>query len=432
VGLARSGEAAALALRAQNERVIGCDAGSAGDEKLSARASRLSQAGVEVHLDASGDAFAAGAGTLVKSPGVPQSAPAVVAARARGVPVLGEVELAWRLLEREFIAVTGTNGKTTTTEWIGHIHREAGLPVAVAGNVGTAVSALPPDLPARTTIVCETSSFQLEDTLAFSPEAAVLLNLAPDHLDRYDSYQDYVAAKLRIFANQGNDDVAVAPAGLEVEDLGGCARRIRFGATPDAELADRSGHLWWDDRALIASEEISLPGAHNRQNAMAAAAACLARGIDGEAVAAGLRTFAGVAHRLELITVNGGVAYVNDSKATNVASTIVALCSYAGGIRLIAGGRGKRQDFSVLAPLVAGRCRAVYLIGEAAPQLAAALEPSGVPLIDAGDLERAVTEARDGAASGDTVLLSPACASYDQYDDFEARGEHFRELVLRT
>ena len=428
VGLARSGVAAALALRARGEEVIGCDAGARGTTALDRAAQRLSEAGVEVHVDASGDVLAARAGTLIKSPGVPQNAPLVAAARARGVPVIGELELAWRLLPNEFIAVTGTNGKTTTTEWIGHVHREAALPVAVAGNVGTALTSLVGALPEQATIVCEASSFQLEDTLAFSPEVAVLLNLEPDHLDRHGTFADYVAAKLRIFANQGNDDIAVAPLDLGVEDLGGCARRVPFGSQ-GAELSDRAGYLWWDDEPLIDVTEISLPGAHNRANAMAVAAACLARGIDRDAVAAGLRSFPGVAHRLELIANRDGVAFVNDSKATNVASTLVALRSYPGGVHLIAGGRGKSQDFSPLAPVVAERCRAVYLIGEAAPDLEQALAPSNVPLHNDADLTRAVQAAAAAAAPGDTVLLSPACASYDQYPDFEARGVHFRQLV---
>jgi UDP-N-acetylmuramoylalanine--D-glutamate ligase len=428
VGLARSGVAAALTLRARGEEVIGCDAGARGTPALDRAAQRLSAAGVEVHLDASGDALAARAGTLIKSPGVPQNAPVVVAARARGVPILGELELAWRLLDNQFIAVTGTNGKTTTTEWIGHVHREAALPVAVAGNVGTALTSLVGAVAANATIVCEASSFQLEDTIAFAPEVAILLNLEPDHLDRHGTFADYVAAKLRIFANQGNDDVAVAPLDLEVEDLGGCARRVPFGAA-GAELSDRAGYLWWDDEPLIDVTEISLPGLHNRANAMAVAAACLARGIARDAVAAGLRSFAGVAHRLELIATRGGVAFVNDSKATNVASTLVALRSYAGGAHLIAGGRGKSQDFSPLAPVVAERCRAVYLIGEAAADLEQALAPANVPLHRAGELTAAVNAAADAATPGDTVLLSPACASYDQYPDFEARGEHFRQLV---
>jgi len=429
VGLARSGVAAALALRALGHEVIGVDSGSGQDERLQSAAGRLSQAGVEVHLDASGDVFAARAGTLIKSPGVPQQAPAVVAARERRLPVLGELELAWRLLDNEFLAVTGTNGKTTTTEWIGHIHREAGVLVAVAGNVGTPLSSLVGELGAEVTIVCEASSFQLEDTEVFSPEVAVLLNLSPDHLDRHPSYEDYVAAKLRVFVNQGNYDVAVIPDDLGIEDIGGCARQVLFGTGPEAELADRAGYLWWDGQPLLPVSELALPGEHNRQNAAAAAAVCLARGLEPGAVAAGLRTFTGVPHRLELVAVENGVAYVNDSKATNVASTIVALRTYAEGVHLIAGGRGKAQDFSPLAPLVAERCRAVYLIGEAAAEIATALGDSGVPLHDEHDLGRAVSLARAAARPGEVILLSPACASYDQYPDFEARGEHFRALV---
>ena len=239
--------------------MIGCDAGAASDPALSAAAERLSEAGVEVHLDASGDAIAAldDARALIKSPGVPASAPIVAAARARGIPVLGEVELAWRLLENEFVAVTGTNGKTTTTEWIGHIHREAGLPVEVAGNVGTAAASLIGTTPAEATIVCEVSSFQLEDTLAFAPEVAVLLNLAPDHLDRHDSYDGYVAAKLRIFANQGPADVAVAPDGADDSPSRLTRQRVRFGDGLDADLssttatcvARRAAHLERGDLA---------------------------------------------------------------------------------------------------------------------------------------------------------------------------------------
>ncbi len=330
VGLARSGVAAALALRARGLPVTGVDAGNADDPALANAAGRLREAGVEVRLDASGVDLAARARTLIKSPGVPQDAPAIVAARSRGLTVLGELELAWRLIPNEFVAVTGTNGKTTTTEWIGHVYREAGLPVAVAGNVGTAMSSLIGELTDDVTVVCEASSFQLEDTVAFSPEAAVLLNLSPDHLDRHGTYQAYVAAKLRIFANQGNHDVAVAPANLGVEDLGGCARRVTFGEGPGPEVSHRAGYLWWDEHPIVRVDDIALPGAHNVQNAMATAAVCLAGGVDPEAVATGLRTFAGVRHRLERIAVQEGVTWINDSKATNVASTIVALEAFDG------------------------------------------------------------------------------------------------------
>jgi UDP-N-acetylmuramoylalanine--D-glutamate ligase len=350
-------------------------------------------------------------------------------AQERGAVVLGELELAWRLIPNEFIAVTGTNGKTTTTEWTGHVYREAGLPVAVAGNVGTAMSSLIGELADDVTVVCEASSFQLEDTLAFSPEAAVLLNLSPDHLDRHGTYAQYVAAKLKIFVNQGNYDVAVTPADIGIEDLGGCARRVTFGAGPGLDLSNRAGYLWWDDQPIVRVEDIALPGAHNVQNAMATAAVCLACGVDLDAVRGGLRTFAGVRHRLERIAVQEGVTWINDSKATNVASTVVALEAFAAPIHLIAGGRGKRQDFTPLAPLVAEHCRAVYLIGEAAGELADALEGTDVPLHQEGDLEHAVSSARTAGRAGEIVLLSPACASFDQYRDFEERGDHFRTLV---
>jgi UDP-N-acetylmuramoylalanine--D-glutamate ligase len=376
--------------------------------------------GLEVHLGTDGLAFLAHARAVVKSPGVPREAPVVAAARERGIPVLGEMELGWRLLANEFIAVTGTNGKTTTVELLGHIHREAGLPVAVAGNVGTALTALAGELSADAVVVCEASSFQLEDTLAFAPEGAVLLNLASDHLDRHGTLEDYRAAKLQIFARQGNDDVAVAPYDLPVEDLGGCARRVPFG--PGGELDDRAGHLWWDGEPLVAHEEIRLRGAHNRANAAAAAAISLARGIAADAVRAGLRTFAGVAHRLEEVARHGDVLFVNDSKATNVASTLVALASFGAGTRvhLILGGQGKGQDFTALR----GAAHAIYLIGEDAERIGR--EAGGSPC---GDLATAVRRARAAARPGDVVLLSPACASFDQFEDFEARGRAFRELV---
>jgi UDP-N-acetylmuramoylalanine--D-glutamate ligase len=437
VGLARSGVAAALALRARGETVIGVDAGAPD-------AGRLADDGVEVHLDDQGDQLLDRVATLVKSPGVPHSAAVVEAAQARGLTVVGELELAWRLLPNPFVAVTGTNGKTTTTELIGHVHREAGLPVAVAGNVGTAVASLVGAISPDVTIVCESSSFQLEDTTAFAPEAAVLLNLTADHLDRHGSLAAYREAKLNAFRRQPPEAVAVVPAALRI-DLPGSARRVTFGDAPGADMSfdPAGGTIRWRGERFMAAEEIRLPGPHNRENAMAAAAVTLARGVDPDAVREGLRSFRGVAHRLEPIAERDGVAYVNDSKATNVDSTLVALRSYpadAGGgrgrVHLIAGGRTKAQDFAPLAPLVAERCAAVYLIGEGAGEIAAALAPAGeagvggrVPVHETGDLERALAAARAAARPGEVVLLSPACASFDQYPDFEARGDHFRALV---
>ena len=259
----------------------------------------------------------------------------IAAALERGIDVVGELELAWRALPNRFVAVTGTNGKTTTVELLGHVYRGAGEPVAVAGNVGTPLSELAGAVEPDATVVCEASSFQLEDTSFFAPECAVFLNLAPDHLDRHGDLESYLAAKLRIFANQGNDDVAVYNAddpALAGTDLGGCARRLAFcaGAAPDCEVAVAEGTIFYDGEPLLAVEELGLFGEHNVANAMAAAAAALSMGLDREAVREGLRSFAGVPHRLEQVAEIGGVRFVNDSKATNVASAAVGIARLRG------------------------------------------------------------------------------------------------------
>ena len=406
----------------------------------------LAAAGVDVRDGEEGVDLLGGVVTVVKSPGVPREAPVVAAALARGIRVVGELELGWRLLpEHEFIAVTGSNGKTTTVELIGHAHRQAGLPVVVAGNVGTALSSLPGTLEPGAVIVCEASSFQLEDTEAFAPDAAVLLNLAEDHLDRHGTFEAYRAAKLAVFARQPPGALAVVGASLALGDAGGAATRITFGdgdgdgdggreregagegAGPD--LAHRGGMLYWRGEPLMPAAEIRLRGPHNRENAMAAAAVCLARGVAAGAVRAGLATFAGVPHRLEEVAIVDGVTYVNDSKATNVASATVGVRSFERGVHLIAGGRGKGSDYGPLAVPVRERCAGVYLIGETAAALREALAATGVPLRDARDLEHAVADARAAARPGDVVLLSPGCASYDQYRSYEQRGDHFRTLV---
>jgi UDP-N-acetylmuramoylalanine--D-glutamate ligase len=423
VGLGRSGIAAGLALGARGEVVVGVDRG---------RPDVTALGDTPTHLETDGVDLLEGVRTLVKSPGVPASAAVVRAARERGIGVIGELELAWRMLENDFVAVTGTNGKTTTVELIGQIHRAAGLEVAVAGNVGLALSALlePGRLSATGTIVCEASSFQLEDTIDFAPDAAVLLNVSDDHLDRHGTPEAYRAAKLEIFARQAASDIAVAPQGLGIS--GGAARRVRFGSGPDAELADRAGSLWWDATRLLGVDEIRLRGRHNRLNAMAAAAVTLARGLPIDAVRTGLSDFAGVPHRLEDVATIDGVVYVNDSKATNVAGTLVALASFPpGSVHLILGGQGKGQSFAPLASVVAERCAGVYLIGADAPLIADGLGglPAPTPTTHSESLERAVSQARAAARPGQVVLLSPACASFDQFTDFEHRGRRFRELV---
>ena len=432
VGLARSGSAIAAVLAEQGESVLGVDSGAPEE------AAGLEGAGVEVSLGVDGTRQLDRARTVIKSPGVPQDAPAIRAARERGLEVTGELELAWRLIPNAFCAVTGTNGKTTTTELIGHLYRTAGMPVAVAGNVGTPLASLVGAVDPDATVVCECSSFQLEDTHYFGPECAVFINLAPDHLDRHGTLEEYLAAKLRIFANQGNDDAAVYNGDtpeLRDRDLGGCARRVRFcpvegeAADPDCELSVRDGVVFAADEPLIRTDELQLLGSHNVENAMAAAAAALASGLPRDAIADGLRSFAGVRHRLERVRERGGVLYVNDSKATNVASALAGIRAFEGGVRLIAGGRPKQESFDPLVEAVRDRCVAVYAIGEAAERLARELGPAGVELTRSGTLENAVDAASPAAQPGEVVLLSPACASFDAFKDFEERGDRFRGLV---
>jgi UDP-N-acetylmuramoylalanine--D-glutamate ligase len=418
-------------LVARGEVVRGVDSGHPKE------AAGLAGAGVEVVLDTDGLALLDGTRTVIKSPGVPREAAVIAAALERGVDVVGELELAWRTIPNRFVAVTGTNGKTTTVELLGHLYRSAGESVVVAGNVGTPLSALAGAIEADATVVCEASSFQLEDSVAFAPECAVFLNLAPDHLDRHADLESYLAAKLRIFANQGNDDVAVYNADepeLAGVDLGGCARRVAFcrGAAPDCEVSVSGGALFYDGEPLLAVEDLGLFGEHNVSNAMAAAAAALSMGLDRVAVSEGLRSFAGVPHRLEQVAEIGGVRFVNDSKATNVAAATVGLRAFEGGVHVILGGSEKGEPFTPLVDPVRETCAASYLIGASANRLAAELAPAveaGVELQRCSDLEDAVHAAAAAAAPGEVVLLAPACASFDAFENYERRGERFREIV---
>jgi UDP-N-acetylmuramoylalanine--D-glutamate ligase len=381
VGMARSGVAARAALEARGVEVAAADRALGNDDDL---------------------ALLEGVELVVKSPGVPGQAPLPAAARERGIPVWSEIELGARLLPNPLVAVTGTNGKTTTSELLGHI-----LDAPVAGNVGRALTELVDRVEPEATIVCEVSSFQLEDVHELAPVVAVLLNLEPDHLDRHGTFEAYRAAKLRVFERART---AVVPRGFG--PVPGDATRLEFAA----------------DDPLPA--EPLIPGAHNRENAAAATAAARALGVDDETIAAGLRTFPGVAHRLELVAERGGVRFVNDSKATNTAAARRALAAYDAPLHLILGGRAKGETFDELAEAIAAaNVVAAYLIGEAAAELATALGYAGVPFLLATTLARAVAEAASAARRGDVVLLSPACASYDQFRDFEQRGEEFRRLV---
>jgi UDP-N-acetylmuramoylalanine--D-glutamate ligase len=396
VGLARSGHAAALALARRGVEVV------AADRSPDADPGRLAEVGVEVHLGSEEESVVEGVELVVKSPGVPAESPLVVAARARAIPVWSEVELGYRLLHgNPLIGVTGTNGKTTTTELLAAILRDGGRSVEVAGNVGRALTDVAEQIEPGTTVVCELSSFQLEDVHALSCDVAVLLNLEPDHLDRHGTFAAYRDAKLRIFERAR---AKIVPQGLGLDG-------IEF--APSDPLP----------------AEPLMPGSHNRENAAAATAAARAAGIGDEAIAAALRTFPGVPHRLELVRELHGVRYVNDSKATNTAAARRGASAYDAPIRLILGGSLKGEDFEPFARDLPGNVASLYLVGEASDQLAAALDTAGRPYSLDHDLAHAVAHAAADAAPGDIVLLSPAAASFDQFDNFEQRGDTFRRLV---
>ncbi len=455
LGLRRSGRPAALLGRRRlpAARIVALDEGAAPPDGT---ADELRAAGIEV-LTGVRAVLPAGVDLLVKSPGVPDESPAVQEAVRRGVPLWSEVEFASRFLTNRLIGITGTNGKTTTTELTGAIVRHAGLPVAVGGNVGYALAGMPGEVPPEALIVAELSSFQLEHIERFRAPVGVLLNLTEDHLDRHGSHGGYVAAKLRLFENQRADDLALLNADdggtLEEEAAGhvaGGGRRGWFSAVRGREEGPRGvplragvaagGQLWLrlgEERVgLCAAGELALKGEHNLQNSLAAAAAACATGVPAAAAAETLRSFEGVAHRLQVAGVVAGVTYVNDSKATNIDATLKALTAYSGAVQLILGGYDKGATYDALAEAVEGLVERVLLIGATAPRLEAAFAArAGVPgarptpYAQCGGLESAVRLAARETAPGGVVLLSPACASWDQYRDYVERGEHFLMLV---
>jgi UDP-N-acetylmuramoylalanine--D-glutamate ligase len=394
IGLARSGEAAALALARHGAEVV------AADRSAELDIGRLAEAGVEVHAGSEEANLLEGVELVVKSPGVPGESPLPAAARVRGIPIWSEVELGYRLLRpRPFVGVTGTKGKTTTAELLGEIFRAAERPVVVAGNVGRPLTGV--KAPSDAWVICELSSFQLEDVHELELEVAVLLNLEADHLDRHGTFERYRDAKLRIF-ERSNHRIVPRASGLE---------GIEFSA---------------DDQLPA---EPRIPGAHNRANAAAATAAARAAGIEDRQIAKGLSAFAGVPHRLELVRERGGVRWVNDSIATNTLAVRRGVEAYDAPVRLILGGRAKGEDFLPFARALPANVGSIYLVGEATDVLAAAFDAAGRSYERAATLARAVELAAAEARPGDVVLLSPACASYDQFRDFEERGEEFRRLV---
>jgi UDP-N-acetylmuramoylalanine--D-glutamate ligase len=413
VGLRRSGLAACEAIR----RVWPGAHVMATDRSTDVDTARLRAAGVEL-LPGDEPPPLQGVTAVIKSPGVPSEAPPVAAARAAGVPVWSEVELAARMLPNPIIGVTGTNGKTTTTELIGAMLREQGMAVEVAGNVGRALSELSGRSDPEAWVVCELSSFQLEDIDRFHCRVAVILNITPDHLDRHGSMEEYARSKLRILENQTPEDVAILNGHdqvLRAAQLPGHARRVWF-------TRDQSDRVDWDHSRIR--------GQHNLDNALAAAAAAEAVGVDEAAWNRALRAFEAPAHRLQTVAERHGVRFVDDSKATNPEAAMQALTAFDRGVHLILGGSLKGGSFAPLAQAVAeGPVESVHLIGQAAGAIGAALAGAGVGYSDDVTLDVAVRDAAAAAGSGDTVLLSPACASFDQFRDYEQRGEVFAQLA---
>jgi UDP-N-acetylmuramoylalanine--D-glutamate ligase len=436
IGLARTGIATARFCAEHGATVTASDAHA--ESELGAEVLSLREEGVKLELGGSPQSSLLKQDLVIPSPGVPADAPLLQSARAKGLTIWSEIELADRFLDGRLIAITGSNGKTTTTSLVHHILRVAGFSTIVAGNIGTPLISRVALTSADTITVAELSSFQLELIETFHPDIAVLLNLTPDHLDRHKTLQAYTAAKARIFEKQTESDFAV----LNADDPGAVAlapkrqqvywfsrkQRVLQGAyLRDEEIVFRTSK---QEEVLLRREEISLPGAHNLENVLAAVTAARLEGAAVAAIAEAVRTFPGVEHRLEFVAEIGGVRYYNDSKATNVDATLKALEAFPGRILVILGGKDKGSDYSVLQNALRERSVLALLIGSAAEKIEQQIAGS-VAVERAGTMERAVEIAGQAARRGDVVLLAPACASFDQFENFEHRGRVFKDLVRK-
>jgi UDP-N-acetylmuramoylalanine--D-glutamate ligase len=436
VGLGKSGLAAAQFLKARGARVTVSDARPA---MLIAELSDLLDQGFMVEAGSHGLLTFRRQDLIVVSPGVPMSTPELAQVRAMGAHIIGELELGALFLQGQVVAITGSNGKTTTTSLVGKIFEDAGLPTLVGGNIGFPVTAMVEHSTAETVNVIEVSSFQLETVETFKPRIAVILNLTPDHLDRHGTFEAYAAAKERIFERQGAGDALVLNADDPV--VQGMAARAKsevfwFSRTKIVRRGTfvRGGVVMWVEKEGGVSEpvmpvgEIPLMGAHNVENVLAAVCVARLAMVQAESIRATVAGFKAVEHRLEFVREVGGVRYFNDSKATNVDATMKAVEAFAGGIWLILGGKDKDSDYRVLAPLLRERVKTVITIGSAAEKIERQL--AGIVKIERAEtMERAVAFAKANAGAGDVVLLAPACASFDQYKNYEERGRVFKELV---
>ena len=437
VGLARSGRAAVDLLLGVGSKVVAADHRS--EVELALSSVDWCERGVELVLGEHPRGLMNGIDLVVTSPGVPLAASILSEARDCGIPIIGELELAYSYSDAEWVAVTGTNGKTTTTTLIGELARSSGRRVAVGGNIGEAISGEIIGLPPGGLVVAEVSSFQLDTIETFRPHVGVLLNITEDHLDRYDSYEDYIAAKLRIFENQTSDDYAV----LNVDDelLGKIAHEIPGTVVPVSRFGEVEGGVFVRDGWIVSQigggetnvmpvSELGLPGPHNLWNSLSALAAALLIDIDYVDASDVLRTFRSLEHRLEDVALIDGVRYVNDSKATNTDSVKYALMSYDAPIIWIGGGRDKGSGFDVLREPAGRGVKEAIFIGEASARMKATFD-GVVPIRLAESLREAIELARTMAERGDVVLLSPACASFDMFEDFEDRGRRFKDEVAR-
>jgi UDP-N-acetylmuramoylalanine--D-glutamate ligase len=436
VGLARTGIATALFCAGRGARVTATE--SRPESEVAEAAAKLRAAGCVLELGGHREETFLAQDLIVPSPGVPADAAPIRAARARGIPVWSELELAYRFLKGKLIGITGSNGKTTTTSLIAHLLETAGLPVILAGNIGTPLIARVEETSEGSVSVVEMSSFQLELIVTMRPDISVFLNLTPDHLDRHASLETYGRAKARIFENQTAADFAIVNADDAPTARYAPARPQVFWFSrkqPVAQGAYVRGEeiIFRRDAAeevLLLVEAIGLPGAHNLENVLAAVVAARLAGADAAAIAGGVRSFAGVEHRLEFAGEIRGVRYYNDSKATNVDATLKALDAFSGRVLIILGGKDKGSDYTVLRQSLREKAVLALLIGAAAEKIASQISGS-VPIERAGTLERALENAEHHAQPGDIVLLAPACASFDQFENYEHRGRVFKQIVRR-
>ena len=437
VGLGKSGVASALFLRSRGAQVTVSD--SKPQEQLSEEIPILLDHGIIIETGGHGERTFHGQDLIVVSPGVPADSPPLVQARALGEPVIGEIELAAQFLPKSIVAITGSNGKTTTTTLTGEIITAGGYPTRVGGNIGTPAIALVDTARPDSVIVLEVSSFQLETIQTFRPKVAVVLNVTPDHLDRHRTFETYVDAKARIFENQQADDFAVLNADDPVcVALASRTRAQVFWFSRKNEVRQgafvRDGRILFRDpagqREIMLVSEIPLKGTHNLENVLAAVCAGKLSGCNSEVIAEAVRNFKVVEHRLEYVATIRGVEYYNDSKATNVDATIKALESFPANIHLILGGKDKGSDYTVLNDLLRQRVKRVYTIGAAAEKIESQVK-GAAEIVHAESLDSAVQRASASAQPGDIVLLAPACASFDQFRNYEHRGKVFKELVQR-